>query len=267
MSAGAEVKGRPLKAYRARSYDGESDAVVFSRRNDMAARREAAGQMPSGDIEDIESMVRAPEFDDLAHEPGPMTTQQYIARGWWFECSGCFRRVNADMDDHGQHEGDDYDADGRGINRHGELLEPSFHVLIPEAAWCCGGCRDRDRARNFRERVEACDEHERWTTAARERWPGISRLSLFRQEWDKPHTLRVMFQAPGFDPYHYATWHPLEPSGEQLFVTRAAIGAWHAYEAALMNAANRDPGDECWKGQSANPPKGHWAHDGRWEAK
>lgn len=238
-----------LKAYLARSYDGESDVIVFAHRNNMAARREAAGMMASGDITDVDSLKRAPEFDDLA-EASVITSKDYIERGWWFECAGCCRRVSSDMNDWSDGADDEEDADGNLRDGNGELLEPSYHVLHPSSVWCSAGCRDQDREHRFREKVQACEEREKWTAAATARWPGITNLRVYRQDFSKPETIRVAFQAPGFARGHFATWHPLE-SPDVLWIAQGSLSAWDAYTADLMNAQNRDPGDEHLGGRRA----------------
>lgn len=215
--ANAHPPVRQYKAYHARSYDGESDCIVFALRNSMAARRDAAGRM-SGDLSDVESLTRAPQFDALVDRIY-IEARDYIERGWWLQCSGCFRRVELEMDC------SQIDAASN--------LEASYHVLHPQSAWCSAGCRDRDLLDRFRRRVAAVAEFTHWSAEAQRRWPGISRLSVSRQDSDRPDSVEIRFQAPGFPDFEWATWRPHADEERQLLITRGAHSAWLAYVGSL----------------------------------
>lgn len=84
---------KPLKAYKLSCEDGDhGQQIVFST---SAAR--CRGMKP-GDCcccEYIDLHVhRAKEFDQYA--PGPITIQQYLDQGWFWECSGCYKHIYED---------------------------------------------------------------------------------------------------------------------------------------------------------------------------
>ena len=84
-----------LKAYAVHDvYEGYG-CVAFAT-NNAAARRIGASQLDT-DLESIESVRRAPEFDQYA--PGPVPPLTLIEQGWWIECCHCGRRVDDGMDD------------------------------------------------------------------------------------------------------------------------------------------------------------------------
>jgi hypothetical protein len=80
--------------------------IVFARTADEAAEKaEVCGP---------DSVLRTPKWDHLA--PGPVPAQDLIADNWWFECSNCAARVDADMTDtrNFDAEGNDLEADDIG---------------------------------------------------------------------------------------------------------------------------------------------------------
>lgn len=82
-----------MKAYRLHcDYDDHGQLVVFAERGrDLRGSR--GGE--TCDCEFISLHVRrAPEFDKYA--PGPVTIPQYLAEGWWWECSGCEAQCHED---------------------------------------------------------------------------------------------------------------------------------------------------------------------------
>lgn len=79
-----------MKAYKVGCCDGDhGDVVVFA---NLAREVDRRANSEHCDCEWVDLRVkRAPEFDDCS--PGPVTVQQYLARGWWWKCAGCSREL------------------------------------------------------------------------------------------------------------------------------------------------------------------------------
>lgn len=219
-----------LKAYTAVS--DEETVVVFGHRNDWALRKAAAGQMSHGEPEAIERITRAPYFDHFGCASA-ISTADYIAAGWWFECAGCSVRVDADM----EYASVDLDE--------GEELDgPAYHPLHPGEVWCSSECRDCDRQRRFDERLAACNEYVAARDAALREWPGITVRNVYRQHYRQPSSLEVSFDWPGVvSPYAFATW---QIGSDVLRIHNPGGGdveSWHAFTDSLRSP-DRDPGDE-----------------------
>lgn len=71
--------------------DYHGRCVVFADNRDKARPRDTR----DCDCPFIEvRIVRAPSFDELS--PGPVTTQQYLDRDWFFPCGNCDRHLYGD---------------------------------------------------------------------------------------------------------------------------------------------------------------------------
>lgn len=83
-----------MKAYKVSCRDADHGAVVVFGNNARAVCRCANSE--NCDCDYIDRRVnRAPMFDDLAHK-GFVTVEEYLARGWFWECSGCGRQCWGD---------------------------------------------------------------------------------------------------------------------------------------------------------------------------
>jgi len=76
-----------MKAYKISCADEDHGAVIrFADRGKDLRGRSAA----FCDCEYIDrKVIRAKEFDQYA--PGPVTVQQYLIHGWFWECEQCYR--------------------------------------------------------------------------------------------------------------------------------------------------------------------------------
>jgi len=104
-----------LKAYTV--YDGGDHSVIVFARHNVVARREGANELDCG-FNELDYCKRSPEFDSYA--PGPVPPLVAIEHGWWFECSCCSRKVDGDVRQAAEDEGEDADlfgavADGRAV--------------------------------------------------------------------------------------------------------------------------------------------------------
>ena len=111
------------KAYTMRD-DDEGNCVVVFATNSAEARRMGTHELDM-DIEEVDSCVRAPEFDDYAGS-GKVPPLVAIAHGWWFECSHCGHQVDEDAEGPGGEELHPV-ADGQRIYCNSE------HLM---AEWC-----------------------------------------------------------------------------------------------------------------------------------
>lgn len=219
---------KPLKAYMATDYDRDHTVVVFGTRNDWALRKEAAGQI-DGDPDSIDSLTRAPGFDHLANEH--VTAQHYIEiGGLHYECH-CGVKITASME-----EAQDNDEDNR------EFDGPAYHALRPDEVWCSSQCRDNDMTARFEAKALAFREHTMGSELALKKWPGITITRCQRRDYSKPETLEVSFTFPGIGKYENATW--VVGNSSSITLPRSAVSAWYAFTAELLNAQDRDPGDE-----------------------
>ena len=78
---------KKLKAYKIECADDDHGGCVVFAENPAKARHKDT-RSDTCDCEFIDIRIRrAPTFDDLS--PGPVTTKDYLARGWFHWCSGC----------------------------------------------------------------------------------------------------------------------------------------------------------------------------------
>jgi hypothetical protein len=102
--------------------------IIFARSN-IEARKIGASEWNEGEIGGCQCR-RAPLLDKYAGVP-VSGVDMIMHYGWWIECSGCGRKVDADA----------IEYDG---------LDPidAGH----ESVWCCKRCMHESKARKFRER-------------------------------------------------------------------------------------------------------------------
>ena len=85
--------GDALKAYVVQEPYEHTGGVVFAKIH-AEARRKGSAEFGDGEWESVECR-RAREFDQFA--PGPVPPLELLARGWWFECWECGRKIHDDM--------------------------------------------------------------------------------------------------------------------------------------------------------------------------
>lgn len=132
---------KPLLAYTA--YDGDEHTVVVFAKTNAHARRLAAGVF-GYDWHEVCDVRRESRFD--RHSPGPVPQMALLEAGWWFECSGCGRRV--------ANEEVDRDDDPHPL---GWAMEP---VEFGNFIYCCIQCREHEidlstKRAGIKARVEA----------------------------------------------------------------------------------------------------------------
>lgn len=86
---------RAKRAYTVRE-DGEGHCVVVFATSGAEARR-LGGYKLDLSFEEVDSCVRAPEFDAYA-DTGKVPPLVAIAHGWWFECDYCGHKVDEDAE-------------------------------------------------------------------------------------------------------------------------------------------------------------------------
>jgi len=86
---------RMKKAYTVREDDEGHCVVVFA--TSGAEARRLGGHELDLSFEEVDSCVRAPEFDAYA-EAGKVPPLVAIAHGWWFECDHCGHKVDEDAE-------------------------------------------------------------------------------------------------------------------------------------------------------------------------
>ena len=96
-----------LKAYTV--HDGGDHSVIVFAQHNVVARREGANEMDIG-FNEVDYCKRSPEFDSYA--PGPVPPLDAIDHGWWFECACCGRRVDDDVCQSAEDDGEDPDFFG-----------------------------------------------------------------------------------------------------------------------------------------------------------
>lgn len=82
-----------LKAYVVLEEGDGTGGIVFAKSN-AQARREGSERYADGDFDSV-SCRRAGEFDH--YYPGPVPTSVLFEHGWWFQCGGCRKRLDADV--------------------------------------------------------------------------------------------------------------------------------------------------------------------------
>lgn len=88
-----DAANRPvLLAYMVTEPYENTGGVIFAQ-TAIVARRIGANEWHDGDISGM-TVRRAADLDRYA--PGPVPASAMIAKGWWFECSGCGATINED---------------------------------------------------------------------------------------------------------------------------------------------------------------------------
>lgn len=218
-----------MKAYIAHDCEGEESVVVFGTRNNMALRRQAAGQMTHGEVESIERVLRAPQFDRYA-EQGFVPPPVLIEGGWQWGCSGCERVVNRYLA-----EAEDEET--------GELLGldgPIWKEDRPNSVWCSTACRDADLAERAERKATEERETQESSAAFLAKFPNCEVLRVFRRDYFKPETLEVSFRFPGQETtWGIGTWKPSSPGF--VNVPQADVEAWKRYADQLDRAIGETP--------------------------
>lgn len=94
---------KPMKAYIVRE-DSDGNCVIAFATNGATARREGGREL-NLEFDEVESCVRAPWADQYA--PGPVPMRAMLDHGWWFDCSHC--GVKFDAEDRRVYDEDDRD--------------------------------------------------------------------------------------------------------------------------------------------------------------
>lgn len=96
-----------LKAYTV--HDGGDHSVIVFAHHNVVARREGANELDIG-FNEVDYCKRSAEFDSYA--PGPVPPLVAIEHGWWFECACCGRKVDDDVCQSAEDDGEDPDLFG-----------------------------------------------------------------------------------------------------------------------------------------------------------
>lgn len=126
--------------------DSEDVEIIFAK-SDIEAKRRWANNHDWGGIAGI-SARREPQWDK--HAPGPVPSLVLVGDGWWMECHGCERRIDADslgeeMEPDEPEDGDDSPWPVMAP------VEPT-----PGRIWCTQACHDHDMSeRALKKRYEA----------------------------------------------------------------------------------------------------------------
>lgn len=114
-----------LKAYTV--HDGGDHSVIVFALHNVVARREGANELDIG-FNEVDYCTRSPEFDSYA--PSPVPPLVAIEHGWWFECACCGRKVDTDVCQHAEYDGEDPDLFGAVADGH--------------VVYCSETCRQRE---------------------------------------------------------------------------------------------------------------------------
>ena len=114
-----------LKAYTV--HDGGDHSVIVFALHNVVARREGANELDCG-FNEVDYCTRSPEFD--AYTPGPVPPLVAIEHGWWFECCCCGRKVDGDLAQSAEDDGED----------------PEFYVAVADGrtVYCSETCRQME---------------------------------------------------------------------------------------------------------------------------
>lgn len=201
-----------LKAYAVHDGDESSD-VVFAPRAASAAVKGA--NVLEADVECVE-VTRIAWADKFC--PGPVPRLELIAHGWWFECSGCYRKI-----------------DDNEIDEDAEDQRPIEPIETKGALWCCAECRDDyiadQKARRAAEYIAIAELAEK----ARAALPGVTLTDSVHAYVVRtgsiymPEQVWVSFTFPGMTiaPGQYRYEH----AGEEpaVFICFGDKSAWEAF--------------------------------------
>lgn len=84
---------KPKVAYQVS--DGEESTVLVFATSSAAARRLGAQEMDT-EWEYVDSCTRVPWADEYRQHARGVPKTAFLARGWWFECEACGRRIDDD---------------------------------------------------------------------------------------------------------------------------------------------------------------------------
>lgn len=194
-----------LRAYTVNS--DEHSCIVFAKSH-VEARRVGAQEL-DGDFEGMESCKLTPEFDKYA--PGPVPIQAMIESGWWYECSGCSRRVDSDNENFDEEE----EEEGS--------VPPELVYVGNTRVYCSQACLDRETARWAKEKADK----EFLIAKATEQWPGIE--VVWTSCYSEPHI--IDFRFPGGK--HGVRW---TRDAKTVLVTPLDQEAWKIYVDGVKEA-------------------------------
>ena len=90
MSSASNSAQSGLKAFMCTHDDSDDHTMIIFAETASKARKEYAG---AADAEYIDARAtRKPQFDQYA--PGPVPVLVLLENNWWFECSGCTKRID-----------------------------------------------------------------------------------------------------------------------------------------------------------------------------
>lgn len=198
-----------MKAYLVDT-DGENGAQIYFAETRGQAKALAANE-DDVTIVDVISCRRQHHLDQ--YSPGPVPPNVLMEMGWWFECSGCSRRVSEDTEEY-------YGTED------GEPVEANT-VIDGQRVWCTPECRDREMARREREKREHTEMEERARSVVAEKFPGaIVHDVVKRYHRDEPY---AFFEIPGA-PDHIG-W---ELNSQFVDVAPRSRDAWDRFELSVM---------------------------------
>ena len=204
-----------LKAYTV--HDGDECSVIVFAKAAVIARRLGSNEMDC-EFESVKSCLRTTWADEYA--PGPVPKLAMIDAGWWFECSGCSRRI----DD----ESYDYEAD--------EPIEME-PVEYGQCIYCCEECRQRKLAERTRVKKLEGEAREALAAIALTRYPNAHINSehayvVERDGWYNLHQCHVQFRFPGCRYFGAELRIDSGKSDIVLYVASGDQAAWRNWIAA-----------------------------------
>jgi len=146
-----------MKAYLV-DCDQENGAQLYFAETANQAKCHAANEEGIEYIE-VASCLRRPQYDQYA--PGPVPTKVLIEDGWFFECSGCNRRVEEDMSEIWDEDDEPVAVDGP--------------VYRGNAVWCSTQCQQRDDEREAQRKRE----NQAAKDAVLAKWPKAEKVTLY----------------------------------------------------------------------------------------
>lgn len=239
----------PLRAYSVQETCEGTGGIVFAEHN-VVARRKGAYIFADGDFHSV-TCNRAPWADKYA-ERGSVPASAAIWAGWWFECTGCGRRIDDDLPHLWEGEVGSKEP-LRGQQLRYARWTPD-HVIgdMDEAVFCRKSCKvahDKHEAERKRRQHRAIEAFKR---IVRQRFPDAVILENGPPEvsfWMRPHhayaamrhgrwrieQVRVAFEFPGmqfgpasldYNPTSHFTREQRKPAYFCAGGDREAFEAW-----------------------------------------
>lgn len=240
-----------LKAFAVQETCEASGGIVFAN-HAIVARRRGANIYGDGDFSGV-TCRRAPWADRFA-ERGSVPASAAVWAGWWFECSGCGRKIDEDMPCLWEGEVDS-DEKLRGQQLLYARWSPDHVIGDMEAmVFCRESCKvahdahETERKRRQERAIEAFKRiiHKRFPDAV---IPASSRTDV--SFWNRPHhayatkqkgrwrveQIRVAFEFPGmqiapasldYNPKSYETHERRRPAFHCCNGDKEAFEAWAA---------------------------------------